>query len=66
MQKHLIYLAGFDIPQSTAFKIAFIAVTAAYIISMVVLFIFYRKAASKLASKKQKSIKNKQRKRRQH
>lgn len=70
MQEHFTHLAGFDIPQSTSFKIAFAAVTIIYVISMVILFILYKKAASKLTSKKeedkltseQKSIRSRQNK----
>lgn len=58
------------IPKSPEFKIAFIIVTAIYIVSMIVLFILYRKAIEELPeelknhkkakkSKKDKSIRNK-------
>lgn len=74
MQEHFIYLTDFDIPQSASFKTAFVTVTVLYVISMVILFILYKKAASKLDSKKekntpsaeQKSIRNKQHKHHQH
>ena len=58
------------IPKSPEFKIAFIIVTAIYIVSMIVLFILYRKANEELPeelknskktkkSKKDRAIKNK-------
>lgn len=74
MLKLLTYLTSFDIPQSTSFKIAFAAVTVLYVIFMVILFILYKKAASKLPPKskkddnkssyKSKSVRNKLRKHR--
>lgn len=47
-------LPGSDIPDSPAFKIAFVIVTVLYVISMAVLFVLYKKSVKNIPAMKDK------------
>ena len=49
-----IALPGSEIPESMAFKIAFVIVTALYVITMIVLFSLYKKSVKNIPSPKDK------------
>lgn len=58
MNTYFLSLPGSDIPDSPSFKIAFVIVTAVYVISMIVLFILYKNSVRNIpAPKDDKKVK---------
>lgn len=49
-------LPGSEIPESMAFKIAFVIVTVAYVTAMIILFILYKNSVKKIPKPKDDNI----------
>ncbi|MGN0631786.1 MAG: hypothetical protein ACI4JN_10705 [Ruminococcus sp.] len=52
MNIYFLSLPGSDIPDSLSFKIAFVIVTAVYVISMIILFMLYKKSVRNIPAPK--------------